>query len=249
MPSVTATRLQLTLAGGSTTFVPARISPAPLRLVCSGSAPGSGPGTGTTTLGPITLKLDRLQRQTGYFDAQGRPTPQMQTLWQRHCEALEQFAARISQQVTDNSNIIAQILAANALAAAANGTANAVLASTSLANSYTDPVSVLAADNTGAITIAAHTRRYTDGTSVAVDAGSLSGFASGNYVTVFYEDAGREGGAVAFQGTTSAVSQEGNVHIVGSVAIPNAGDPPANGTSPTAPGFTPPADGDGLDYR
>lgn len=206
-----------------------------------------GPGTGTTSLAPITLKLDRMQRQASYFDAQGRPTAQMQLLWQRHCEALEQFADRISQQVTDNSNLIAQILAANALATAANATANAVQQASALAGSYPDPVGVLSADNTGAITIASHTRRYLDGTSASVDAGSLSGFANGAFVTVFYEDAGREGGAVTYQGTTGATSQEGNRHIVGSVTIPQAGDPPASGNSPTAPGFTPPPDLTGFD--
>jgi hypothetical protein len=220
-----------------------------LRLVFSGGEAVLGPGTGTSTLEPITLKLDRLQRQTGYFDAQGRPTAQMQLLWQRHCEALETFATRISQQVNDNSNLLAQILAANALAQAANTTASQVQAATSLASSYTDPISVLSADNTGSITVAAHTRRYTDGSSASVDAGSLSGFANGAYITVFYEDAGREGGAVTYQGTTQAVSQEGNVHIVGSVTIPQAGDPPADGTSPTAPGFAPPTNPGGIDYR
>lgn len=218
-----------------------------LRLVFSGGQAVLGPGTGTTSLEPITLKLDRMQRQTSYFDAQGRPTAQMQLLWQRHCEALEQFATRISQQVTDNSNLIAQILAANALATAANQTATSVQQASSLAGSYTDPVSVLSADNTGTVTVAAHTRRYLDGTSASVNGGSVGGFANGAFVTIYYVDAGREGGAVTYQGTTGAVSQEGSTHIVGGVTIPQAGDPPASGTGPTAPGFNPPDDFDNFD--
>ncbi len=206
-----------------------------------------GPGTGSITLEPITLKLDRMQRQASYYDAQGRPTAQMQLLWQRHCEALERFASATSTQIVDLNNLLAQILAANAIATAANATATQVQQASSLAGSYTDPVSVLSADNTGAVTIAAHTRRYLDGTSASVNGGSVSGFANGSYVTVFYDDAGREGGAVTYQGTTGAVSQEGNRHIVGSVSIPAAGDPPASGTSPTAPGFTPPTNLDGFD--
>lgn len=220
----------------------------PLRLVFSGGQATVGPGTGATSLEAITLKLDRMQRQASYFDAQGRPTAQMQLLWQRHCEALEQFATRISQQVTDNSNLLAQILAANAIATAGYAKATQVEQASSLAGSYTDPVGVLSADNTGAITIASHTRRYLDGTSASVDAGSPNEtFANGAYVTVYYDDAGREGGAVSYQGTTGAVSQEGNRHIVGSVTIPEAGEPPASGTSPTAPGFTPPTNLDGFD--
>lgn len=200
----------------------------------------AAPGTGTTALQPIVLKLDRMQRQVNYFDPRGLPTMQMQVLWQRHCEALEAFATRISQQVSDNTNLLTQILAAQAKSDAALATATEVKQTTTLAGSYTDPVSVLTADSTGTVTIAAHTRRYLDGTSVAVDGGSVAGLSG--YVTVYYDDAGREGGAVSYQGTTSAVSQEGHRHIVGSVQIPGAGEPPATGSGPSGPGFTPPPD-------
>lgn len=208
----------------------------------------AAPGTGTVALQPITLKLDRMQRQVNYFDPRGLPTMQMQLLWQRHCEALEAFAARIGQQVADTQNLLAQVLAAQAKSDAALTKAAEVEQTTSLAGSYPDPLNVLTADSAGVVTIASHTRRYLDGTSVAVNGGNPPGtFAAGAYVTIYYDDAGREGGAVAYQGTTSAVSQEGNRHIVGSVQIPGAGEPPASGSSPTGPGFVPPPNLDGYD--
>lgn len=247
LPSVSIAPLQLTVTGGDTTFQPARFTIAPLRLVCSGGQVVAGPGTGSIALQPIVLRLDRMQRQVSYHDPRGLPTMQMQTLWQRHCEALEAFASRIGQQVADTQNLLAQVIAAQAKSDAALGTANTVQRVTSLAGSYPDPVNVLSADSAGNVLIAAHHRRYTDGASAAVNAGSLSGFAAGSWVTIYYVDAGREGGVVAYQGTTGAISQEGDTHIVGSVQIPQAGEPPASGTSPSAPGFTPPPDGTTYD--
>lgn len=40
-------------------------------------------------VGDLTVKLDRLARQTAYFNKDGTPTAQFQLLWQRHCEAIE----------------------------------------------------------------------------------------------------------------------------------------------------------------
>lgn len=152
-------------------------------------------------------------------------------------EAIEAAFASLSGQVTDLSSIVAQIQAANDLAAAANASAVSAKSTIDIANSYTDPTSVMTATNSGAITIAAHSRIYGDGTIATVNSGSLSGYISGDYVTVFYDDAARTGGAVVYQGTTSAVAQTGSRHIVGQVTIPATGEPPATGTSPTAPGF------------
>lgn len=165
------------------------------------------------------------------------PTAQMQLHWQRTMESIEKAFQALSGQVTDLSGIVAQIQAANALAAAANANAVAAKASIDIANSFTNPTSVVSATNDGTVTIIAHARVYGDGTSVAVNSGSVTGFASGDYVTVFYDDAARVGGAVAYQGTRTAVAQVGNRHIVGQVTIPAAGEPAADGISPTAPGY------------
>jgi hypothetical protein len=183
--------------------------------------------------------LDRLQRQGTYFMPNGNPTTQMQLHWQRTMEAIEAAFAGLTGQVTDLSAIVAQIQAANDLAAAANATATATKASIDIANSYTNPTGVVSAANDGTVTVEAHSRVYGDGSSVSVNSGSVSGFTSGAYVTVFYDDAARSGGAVTYQGTTAAVAQTSNRHIVGQVTVPAAGNPPATGTSPPAPGYTP----------
>ena len=185
------------------------------------------------------LRLPRIQRAIAYFDRDGYATTQMQQHWQRAMERIEaRFAA------------VTAALEASALAATALQTSQAVQATNDLANSYINPVGVLTASSAGAITVAAHTRIYGN-TSVVVSGGSLSGFASGNYVTVYYQDPARAGGAVTYLGSTSAVAQTGSTYIVGQVSIPAAGSPDATGPGPAAPGYTPPADRDPrvIDYR
>jgi len=236
LPSFLPTRATLTITVGEAGFIPPRFSPDPARLrVTAGSA--SFVLAASTSSGVTTPKLDRLQRQASYFPADGRPTAQMQVHWQRTMEAIETAFQALTGQVADLSGIVAQIQAANDLASAANATAVSTKATIDIANSFTNPTSVVSASNTGTITIAAHSRVYGDGTTVSVNAGSLSGFTSGQYVTVFYDDAARAGGAVTYEATTNAVAQSGNRHIVGQATIPAVGEAPVTGRSPSAPGY------------
>lgn len=232
--------------GGAGAFVPVRFSPDTARLRFTGGTAILGPA-GMTPSDVTTPKLDRLQRQAVYFNQTGNPTTQMQIHWQRTMEAIEAAFTALTGQVTDLSTIVAQIQAANALATAANSTAVATQSAIDIANSYTDPTNVVSAANDGTIAIAAHERIYGTGGRVSVGSGSASGFAPGDYVTVFYDDAARAGGAVTYHATTLAVAQTGNRHIVGQVTIPELGDPPATGTSPAAPGYTPGRD-EGVGY-
>ena len=99
---------------------------------------------------------------------------------------------------------------------------------------------LLTANSDGVVSISAHSRVYTTGsteTSVTVNAGSVSGFAPGAFVRVFYNDAARVGGAVAYQGTTAEVTQTGDTHVIGGVLIPEVGSPPATGEGTTPPGY------------
>ena len=168
-------------------------------------------------------------------------------IWQEAMEKIEDAFAGLTTQVTDLETLLLQVQAAQNLAQAANDNATATRNAQDLANSYTNPTGVLSATSDGTITVAAHSRVYpTSGTSVSVNSGSVSGFTSGFYVTVYYVDAGREGGTVTYKATTGAISQEGDTHIVGQVTIPEAGSAPSEGTSPTAPGYTPPPSGGGT---
>lgn len=245
-----ATPTSIAITGATAATIPYRFTATAARVRIAGQTAIVGPGTGTS-LSVTTPVLDRLHRMIdkadGETDAQFK---RRQLIWQRTMEAIEDAFTALTTQVSDNTALLSRIAAAQDLAQQANTTASATSSSVSIANSYTSPVSVLTASSSGAITIAAHTRYYGDGTSVSVNSGSVSGFAEGAYVTVYYTDTAREGGAVAYQGSTSAIAQEGSVHVVGQVTIPASGEPDSSGTSPTAPGYTPPASGGGsIDYQ
>lgn len=242
MPSTAIVPLQLEANGGAATFEPARVSLDSLRLTFTGGANTIGPG-GDLTL--EALDLARLARLDQMFPIAGNETAtiKFQRHWQTTMERIETAINSLNAQVNSNTVLLAKITAAQTKADAANDNANEVGERQSIADSYTSPVSVVTAQNDGSISIAAHTRKYGNGSSVSVDAGSVSGFTAGNYVTVYYKDAGREGGAVSYQATTSAVAQQGDTHVVGQATIPASGEPPASGNSPSAPGYSPPSTG------
>mgnify|MGYP003635594926 CR=1 FL=1 len=229
MPNVTVTPAQLAWSGLGVVIEPIRVDITAAVAAWTGGFVSVGPGLGSTVTTPV---LNRLKRQVSYYNETGEPTTQMQTFWQRQAEAIEGAFVTISGQ-------LAEIQAAQALASAASDSAAAVNARASLESSYTNPPSVLTAANDGTVTIAAHDRIYTDGATVAVGAGSVSGFAYGDTVVVHYGDAAREGGAVTYTGSTAPVAQTGNTHVVGAATIPASGAPASAGTGVTAPGYTP----------
>lgn len=186
------------------------------------------------------VRLDRLQRAVNYFTAQG-PSIQMQQLWDNNCLATERALQSLQDQIDFQATVIASIQEAQAAAAQANQGVATLNSSVSLSSSRTEPVDgLLTATSDGVVTISAHSRVYTTGgteTSVAVGAGSVTGFAPGDFVRVYYNDAAREGGAVAYQGTTGEITQVGDVHVVGGVLIPAVGEPPLEGQGTTPPGY------------
>lgn len=194
-----------------------------------------GPGTGSS-LSVTVPQLSRLTQFDRLLNADGTPSPRLIGIWQTMCEQIEGAFTALSTQVNDNTAIIAEIRAAQALATAANDNATSTAARVNIESSYPSPPNVLTASNAGNVTIAAHTRVYADGSEVSVGAGSVSGFSGGDTVTVYYVDSAREGGSVTYQGTTNAVAQANNTHVVGTSVIPAAGQPDATGTPVTAPG-------------
>lgn len=231
MPSDIVTPVQLDWAGGSLTTSHDRDVLTPARLSWRGGSLTTN--FSGTSLSVTTPQLDRLTRFDGMPD-------RFMLIWQQAMEAIESAFEALTTQVADNSAIIARLVAAEDLAQAANDNATTAVNTVDLANSYTNPVGVGSASSAGVVTVSAHERVYGDGTTVNVNAGSVSGFAPGDYVTVYYVDAARAGGAVTYQGTTGAVSQTGSTHIVWQGSIPDAGQPDAPGSGPTAPGYTPP---------
>lgn len=205
-------------------------------------------GGGTVVMGPDwaigleggNVRLDRLMRSLPIGGADG-PTMQFQALWQKNCEAVEAAFFAQGQQIAFLTTIVTGLQEAQRAAAEANQGVATLNAGVSLSSSRTEPVDgLLTANSDGVVSISAHSRVYTTGsteTSVAVNAGSVSGFAPGEFVRVFYNDAARVGGAVAYQGTTTEVTQTGDTHVIGGVTIPQVGSPPSTGEGTTPPGY------------
>jgi hypothetical protein len=131
--------------------------------------------------------------------------------------------------------------AAQATATTANSTANTVKRDDAISGSWTSPGSVLSAADVGAsatITIAAHTRKYGDNTSVSVNSGSVTGLSFSTLYSIYYDQTSRAGGAVTYQATTNPNTALPNAaagrHFVGKVTTP------ADGGGGTTGGYTPP---------
>lgn len=227
MPSFSGTPARILWNGGDATFIPPRFSADAGRIRWHGGSALFS--LGNTVAAPI---LDRLFALDRLFNADGTPDPRFMSIWQSTMTAIEDAFTSLVEQVNNNTQAIALAQAANANAT----TATDILA---MGLGYITG-DVLSASNDGTVTIQEHTRYYGNKTSVTVNAGAIGGFSAGDYVTVFYKDAARKGGAVTYQGTISAVAQQGSTHVIGQVPIPASGEPPVSGTSTSAPGYTPP---------
>lgn len=133
---------------------------------------------------------------------------------------------------------------ANAAADTALTVADTVTVDSAISNSSATGLLVDANDAgaSATITISAHTRVYGDGTSVAVNAGSVTGLAYSTSYWVIYNDPTRAGGAVVY---TASPSVQGNgiptgQHFVGAVTTPAAAAPPTTGNPVRPPGFAEP---------
>lgn len=249
MPSFSVTTAVLEITGGTSAFVPARFSEAKARLRITGGTPSFAVGSDPSTSASSVPKLDRLTKFDQLFNKDGTPHIRLMNIWQTAMTKIEEAFTIQAGDISDLETIVARLTAAEALAASAKTEATASTAASNITNSYTDPTNILSAANTGVVTIAAHERVYGDGTRVNVNSGSVSGFASGNYVSVYYDDAARAGGAVTYRGTVNAVSQAGARHVVGAVTIPAIGAPAATGTTVSAPGYIQETGGAAREYE
>lgn len=187
------------------------------------------------------------------FDEQGRPTAIMQQYWQQLTQALTGALQTLADVTNTVLPSFQQAIAAankaasdaNAAAAAASQAAQAAMDAQqqaskeqSLTNSYIDPASVLTA-TPALITVADHTRYYTDGSHVAVTGGTVPASGQGDTDYVTYFDAQHTGGVVQYQASTVQPSQINGTHVVGAVTIPATGT--ANGgAGPQKPGYVDP---------
>lgn len=142
-------------------------------------------------------------------------------------------AAAVNATAAAAANAAAAAAQAQADAAAVTAAANAREAA--LVNSYITPSSVLTC-TPAVITVAAHTRNYGDGTSVAVSAGTVATTSTGpvvNYVS--YSDPARAGGAVTYIASTAQPTQGSDIHVVGAITVPATGTA-TGGNGPSPPG-------------
>lgn len=195
----------------------------------------------------MPLKLPRLPRDSEIVDGKGMPSFKMQLWWNELARNLETAFDGLEETVTAVAAAQAAADTANAAAAAADTAAtNAqtaaddAAATSALTTSGVTGAAVTATDAgaSATINITAHTRVYGDGTSVAVNAGSVTGRAYSTLYYVYYDQASRAGGAVTYVSTTSqtTAAQTGNRHLVGQVTTPAAAAPDTSGDYVGAPG-------------
>jgi hypothetical protein len=132
-------------------------------------------------------------------------------------------------------------------AATAQTTADTVNRNDSISTSWTSPGIILSASDAGSnatITIANHTRKYTDVSAVSVTGGTVTGLSYSTTYYLYYDQTSRAGGSVTYHATTDP-----------NVALPNAAagrhycgkiTTPASGGSGTSGGVDAPGGGGGV---
>lgn len=193
------------------------------------------------------VRTAQLQQSIPIVDNQGRPTATFVRLINDNngnvVAAINALAAIPEiQQALQNLDEATQ--AALDAADQAQQQTDATKREAALQGSYIEPSSVLSA-TTATITIAAHTRRYADGTSASVNGGTAPATASGDTDYVSYVDAARTGGAVTYIVSTTPPTQTGDTHVVGAVMIPATGTA-QGGDGPRRPGYVEPRPDGGV---
>lgn len=184
------------------------------------------------------VKVATLQQSQPIVDRDGRPTAAFLRLINDNNGNVVQAINAIAKLPEIQAALLRLDEATQAAldaAATAQQTTDAAKREQALVNSYIEPDSVLTASPT-TITIAAHTRMYADGTSAAVNGGTVAATASGDTDYVSYIDPERDGGTVAYQVSTTAPVQTGDTHVVGAVEIPATGSNDG-GAGPRRPGY------------
>jgi len=198
------------------------------------------------------IRLPRLQSLAPIVDKDGKPTLTFTRYFQSFAEQIELVLNKIAEILGITDELDAAIQEAKAAAAAAKAaadnaqdaadgaqaTTDAQKREAALQGSYIEPDSVVTASTT-LITIAAHMRKYADGTSAAVSDGTVAATGMGDSDYVSYVDAARTGGVVTYVASTTPPVQTGDTHVVGAVTIPTTGTVDG-GSGPRRPGFVAP---------
>lgn len=242
MPELAYEPASLAITGGTFVLYPYRLDYTPAALTVAGGEFALVPGYAGALDEAATPNLMRLDVYRSIVDGEGRPAAFLTSDWQKTMEAIEAAFRVQAQAITAIAAALAATRRAEAAASTAIGAAASVTAAQALLTSFPDPSAVLSASVTGSaatIRIAAHERVYSDGVRVAVNAGEIGGMALQIEYRVYYDDAARTGGAVAYMATTSTTeaAQIGNRHAVGVVTTPAEAAAPTTGSGTKPPGY------------
>ncbi|MES2904335.1 MAG: hypothetical protein V4696_09145 [Pseudomonadota bacterium] len=205
----------------------------------------------------MAQNLATLNASLAIVDEQGRPQLWFQKQYQTVIQELRDQIAALSVTVDQIAEIVGltedletAVIAVEAAVVVAQGAAEDAAASAGGANSVAsltnsgvtpNPLSATDAGANATINVAAHTRVYGDGTTLAI-AGptTLTGLAYSTLFYVYYDDATRADTTPTFLTTTSpaTAAQSGDRHLVGSVTTPAAAAPPTTGDEVQLPGLS-----------
>lgn len=184
------------------------------------------------------IRIPKLQQREPIVDSEGRMSIEFSRKLNDVLDSLGvtvNALANIPQIQAALESLDEATQAAKDAAADATASTAANQREAALQGSYIEPASVLSATPT-TITIAAHTRRYADGTSAAVNGGTVPSTGAGDTDYVSYNDTTRAGGAVTYIVSTTPPTQTGDTHVVGAVMIPATGTADG-GEGPRRPGY------------
>ena len=219
----------------------------------------------------MAINLPRFQYQSPLVDSNNLPTTAFHIWWDTFAKQLEtvltdqanQLAAITALQAEQASQLASITTLQSDMADRITEISQlqsdmldriteieAVQRNDSISSSWTSPGQILTASDAGTnttITVADHTRKYGDSTSVFVTGSAITGLAYSTTYQIYYDDAARTGGAVTFNATTNPNNALHNAvvgrHYCGEITTPAAGGGSTSG------GVSPPSSGGQIDFN
>lgn len=177
----------------------------------------------------MALKLNRPDR-TVPLTEDDKPTYHFQRYMDELCKRIEGSVNDLTAIVADLAAAQADIAIAQADIVANQSATDAVALNDKISSSATDPSVVTTAVDAGTdatITIAAHTRRYGDGSTLAVSGGSLTGKAYSTLYAIYYDDPTTADTTPTYIATTVLKDAQPNAasgrHYVDQITTPASG--------------------------
>ena len=163
------------------------------------------------------------------------PLPEFEPSW----ATFQAWWQEVKQAIEENER--GQQLIFDALDETLGEAGTGIVGRLAILGSYSIPTMTLTASDVGSdvtIAVAAHVRQYGDGSSLGIDAGSITGLAFSTKYVVYYDDDTRENTSPTFLASTDLETGQHNYavgrHYVGTVTTPANGAAATTGGSPPA---------------